>query len=64
MTDPPPATPQPPSPPGWVKTLGIVAALAIVAIVVVAILADGHGPGRHLPGDQDERQTPPVENTP
>jgi len=62
MTD-PPRTPPPP-PPGWVRTLGIVAALAIVAIVVVAILADGHGPGRHLPGDDGERHTPPVEHTP
>ena len=66
MAEPPP-TPElkrPPTP-RWVKVSAIIAAVVVVVIVVVALVAGGeHGPGRHLPGDDNPRgHTPPVQHS-
>jgi hypothetical protein len=64
MTDPaPPSNQTPPPRPTWVKVSLIVAVVVIGVVVVMAIAGGDHGPGRHLPGgDNQGGHTPPVEH--
>jgi hypothetical protein len=54
-----------PPAPRWVK-FGVVATGVVVALVIVMLLVGGgeHGPGRHLPGNEDSTSTShvPVEH--
>lgn len=66
MTDPSrPPEAGPPGAPRWVKVSAIVAAVVIAGIVVVALMGGGgHGPSRHLPGNNQGNHTPPAEHGP
>jgi hypothetical protein len=45
--------------PRWVKVFGLVAAIIVVLLVLIALLAGGHGPGRHTQSWPPGTGTPP-----
>ena len=57
-------TPQHPPRPRWVKIAGVVAAVVVLVVIAVALFGGGeHGPGRHLPGGDDQGgHTPPAQH--
>ncbi len=43
--------------PRWVKVCGIIG--AVVVLLVLILLFAGHGPGRHVPSDNNTAETNP-----
>jgi hypothetical protein len=58
--------PKPHARPRWLKVSLIVTTVVVLLVVVVALVAGGgHGPSRHLPGDDSPGgHTPPVQHSP